>query len=237
MSITSECSILIVDDDERFRKSLGRLLGSTDLQGERCCLSAADCGEAALAHLSEHDTDCVLIDNCMPGGNGIDWIERLLEARPTTAIVMMTGNGDEQTAVTAMKRGAMDYLVKGSITPVALEKAIGNAVEKRRLRSAVESQRRELIEAERQRVMFESIGAACHHLGQPVTVLSAYLQLMQLQEKDPELLDMVANSLASVQAISDILDRLRNVNAYRTEPYLAVSDLCPERSDARILAI
>ena len=237
MSAATECRILIVDDDARFRSSVGRLLRSIDLHGERCCLAEADSGEAAFSHLSQVETDCVLIDNCMPGGNGVDWIERLLGARPTTAIVMITGNGDEETAVTAMKRGAMDYLVKGNITPVELERAIGNAVEKRRLRTAVETQRLELIEAERQRVMFESIGAACHHLAQPVTILSAYLQLMQQQEKDPALLKMLSNSRESVQAISDVLDRLRNVNAYRTESYLAASDLCPDNTDARILAI
>jgi hypothetical protein len=136
-----------------------------------------------------------------------------------------------------MKRGAMDYLVKGSITPSALARAIGNAVEKRRLRNAVEYQRGELLEAERQRVMFESIGAACHHLGQPATLLSAYLEMMQKQEKDPAILKMVNSSLTSVKAIADVLERLRNVNAYRTVPYLAAPSGDPECPDVRILEI
>ena len=237
MNETAECRILVVDDDARFRNSVVRLLRSIDVNGDRCQVAEADSGAAALSHLLAADADCVLIDNCMPGGNGVDWIERLLDARPTTALVMMTGNGDEETAVTAMKRGAMDYLVKGSITTTALTRAIGNVVEKRRLRDAVERQRSELMAAERQRVMFESIGAACHHLGQPTTVLSAYLQLMQRQEQDPALLAMVNNSLDSVQAIADVLDRLRNVNAYRTEPYLTATADDPNRSDVRILAI
>ena len=237
MNEAPECRILVVDDDARFRSSMERLLRSIDVHGVRCRVREADGGQAALSSLLAEDADCVLIDNCMPGGNGVDWIERLLEARPTTALVMITGNGDEETAVTAMKLGAIDYLVKGSITPAALARAIGNAVEKRRLRNAVEYQRGELLEAERQRVMFESIGAACHHLGQPATVLSAYLQLMQQQEQDPALLAMVNNSLDSVQAIADVLERLRNVNAYRTEPYLTATSDGPERSDVRILAI
>jgi len=185
MNTPSVCRILIVDDDSHFRNSLARLLRTLDLRGESCVVSETESGSAALAYVSAHEPDCVLIDNCMPGGNGVEWIEPLLEARPTTALVMMTGNGDEETAVTAMKRGAIDYLVKGGITPAALAQTLGNAVEKQRLRNAVERQREELIEAERQRVMFESIGAACHHLGQPVTVLSTYLQLMQRKEKDP----------------------------------------------------
>ncbi len=237
MNETAKCRILVIDDDARFRSSIKRLLRSVEVHGDRCQVFEADSGDAALLHLQAEEADCVLIDNFMPGGNGVDWIERLFEARPTTALVMITGNGDEETAVLAMKRGAMDYLVKGSITTAALSRAIGNAVEKRRLRNAVESQRRELMEAERQRVMFESIGAACHHLGQPVTVLSTYLQLMQRQENAPALLEMVNNSLASVQAISDVLDRLRNVNAYRTEPYLPAADGDQERTDERILAI
>ena len=60
---------------------------------------------------------------------------------------------------------------------------------------------------------------------------------MQRQEQDPALLAMVNNSLDSVQAIADVLDRLRNVNAYRTEPYLTATDDDPNRSDVRILAI
>jgi len=237
MNEASECRILVVDDDARFRSSIERLLRSVKVHGERCQVSEADSGDAALLHLQAEDADCVLIDNCMPGGNGVDWIERLLEARPTTTLVMITGNGDEATAVMAMKRGAMDYLVKGSITTAALSRAIGNAVENRRLRNAVESQRQELMEAERQRVMFESIGAACHHLGQPATLLCAYLELMQRQEKEPELLKMVNGALASVQAISDVLDRLRNVNAYRTESYLPAVDGDLESTNTRMLAI
>jgi len=237
MSEAASFKILIVDDDPRFRSSLVRLLRTLDLRGESCETVEAESGAEALAYVTEHPLDCVLTDNCMPGGNGVDWIERILQARPTVALIMMTGNGDENTAVTAMKRGAIDYLTKGSITPATLTRTIGNAVEKQRLRNAVEQQRGELIKAERQRVMFESIGAACHHLGQPVTVLSTYLQLMQMQEKDPALLEMVNSAMDSVSSITDILERLRRVNAYQTEPYLSVSDLNPSRTDERILAI
>ena len=237
MSKDSVCEIMVVDDEELFRNSMERMLRSINVKGESCKMIEADCGKAALSYLQKELVDCVLIDNCMPGGNGLDWIERLLEARPTIALVMITGNGDEETAVKAMKLGAMDYLTKGSISNASLERTISNAVEKKRLLNSVESQRKKLMEAERQRVMFESIGAACYHLGQPVTALSAYLQLMQTQEKNPDLLDMINQSLTCMQNITDVLDRLRNINDYRTEPYITYSKSDSENLDERILVI
>ncbi len=237
MSKNTVCKVMVIDDEELFRNSMGRMLRSINANGKSCMMIEADCGKAALAHLQEEPIDCVLIDNCMPGGNGLDWIERLIEARPTIALVMITGNGDEETAVKAMKLGAIDYLTKGSITNASLERTISNAVEKKGLQNSVESQRKKLMQAERQRVMVESIGAACHHLGQPATALSAYLQLMQAKEKDVDLLGMIDQSLSCMTKITDVLERLRNIDDYRTEPYITYSKSDSENLEERILVI
>jgi len=84
----------------------------------------------------------------------------------------------------------------------------------------IEEQSSQLVEAERQRVMIESLGAACHHLGQPATVITAYLSLMEKGELPPETHEMVVHCREAAQSISDILCRLPRVAQYRTEPYL-----------------
>ncbi len=77
----------------------------------------------------------------------------------------------------------------------------------------------EILVAERQRVMIESLGAACHHIGQPTTVLLLYLS--QLQSRDPEVFrtNNLGPCLDAVKEISDILQQLRETSEYRTVPY------------------
>jgi signal transduction histidine kinase len=103
--------------------------------------------------------------------------------------------------------------------------------------AAVERQSRALIKAEQHRVMIETLGAACHHLGQPATVIRTYLELMRKRETSPELAAMITECLAASDAVSDVLVRLRQVASYRTEPYLPAGDLSAAREDARILKV
>lgn len=78
-------------------------------------------------------------------------------------------------------------------------------------------------EAERRRVMLESFGAACHHLGQPATVLLANLDIMkQHLEKtdDKTFLELLENSIAALETLGGIMHKLNTVNEYRTTKYL-----------------
>ena len=77
-------------------------------------------------------------------------------------------------------------------------------------------------ETERQRVMLESLGAACHHLGQPATVLVANLGLIQsrLDTSDKLIDGLVDNCLDAAKRLGDVLHKLNEVNEYRTTRYL-----------------
>jgi hypothetical protein len=101
----------------------------------------------------------------------------------------------------------------------------------------IESSSRSQLRAEQHRVMIETVGAACHHLGQPVTVITAYLELMRKKETDPELIHMIAECQAAADEVAAILHRLKTVAQYRTEPYLTAKDAGDGRPDERILKI
>lgn len=89
-----------------------------------------------------------------------------------------------------------------------------------------------LREAERQRVMLESIGAACHHMSQPATVLLTNIELMQrLEYQGKEMKDLAAMSKEAAQSLGSILRKLNAVDKYQTESYLlGEADSQPERS-------
>lgn len=84
----------------------------------------------------------------------------------------------------------------------------------------IEKQSDEIVAAERQRVMLESLGAACHHIGQPATIIMLYLS--RLREENPTEFENqnLAQCLSAVQDIGEILKKLKKVSEYRTVPYV-----------------
>jgi DNA-binding NtrC family response regulator len=104
--------ILVVDDERGLREALADKLRHAGYHVE-----VADSAESALACIAAVDPQVVLTDLRMPGLSGLDLTERIRADRPETDVVVMTGHEDMESAVGAMKAGAVDYLVK----PVRLE--------------------------------------------------------------------------------------------------------------------
>ncbi|MCX7590157.1 MAG: methyl-accepting chemotaxis protein [Kiritimatiellae bacterium] len=107
----------------------------------------------------------------------------------------------------------------------------------RRMQKTIKAQAEQILQAERQRVMIESLGAACHHLGQPATVLRIAIRYLEKHARTDEERATISHCSEAVEAIADILERLRHVSQYRTVPYLVLDEDGSPRSDARILDI
>ncbi len=89
----------------------------------------------------------------------------------------------------------------------------------RALVQTIRAQSDEIVEAERQRVMIESLGAACHHIGQPTTVLSLYLSRLRDMQPEAFAAQDLEPCLEAVDSIAGILRKLKQVSEYRTVPY------------------
>ncbi|MDA1000770.1 MAG: sigma-54 dependent transcriptional regulator [bacterium] len=99
--------ILVVDDEERMRHLLERLLG-----GEGYEVRTASNGADALRLLSEADSDLVISDVRMPGMDGLTLLRTLKEQGSSAVVIMMTAFGTVSSAVEAMNAGAYHYLTK-----------------------------------------------------------------------------------------------------------------------------
>ncbi|HNV71831.1 MAG TPA: sigma-54 dependent transcriptional regulator [Candidatus Ozemobacteraceae bacterium] len=99
--------ILIVDDEDMIRFTLRE---SLERQGYRV-LDFAN-GEDFLAHFQQKGGDIVMLDIRLPGMSGLDVLKELKHLDASTPVIMMTAYGDVETAVTAMKLGATDYISK-----------------------------------------------------------------------------------------------------------------------------
>jgi DNA-binding NtrC family response regulator len=136
--ITAGVRALVVDDDRAVRSALRINLVKAGLQ-----VLLAESAERALAILEESAPDLVITDVRMPGMGGVELLGHIRRRWPETAVVVMTGYGNVDDAVTAMKAGAADYIIK-PISKSELLVILERALEARALRAEVLALRREV---------------------------------------------------------------------------------------------
>jgi two-component system response regulator FixJ len=100
-------TVYVVDDDRAIRRSLSLFLATVGMQS-RPYLNGAD----FLADVSHLPPGCVLLDFRMPDRDGLQVLEQLAERLPLFPTIVMTGHGDIDIAVRAMKLGATDFIEK-----------------------------------------------------------------------------------------------------------------------------
>ena len=122
---TGPIRILVVDDHTLFRRGLTALL----MRDPRLTVvgDAADAGQAQ-RKAQELQPDLILLDNHLPGVNGVDALPALLEAAPAARILMLTVSEDESDLAAALRGGAAGYLLK-TIEGDALTQAIERAMQ------------------------------------------------------------------------------------------------------------
>ncbi len=121
-------SILLIDDDETSRQALTLLLGKI------YSVTSAASGYEARKLLAAEQFDIVISDLRLPDCSGIDILKQIKSLSPTTEVVMITGYASAETAVSAMKEGAFDYVTK-PLNFDELKMILVKATEKRQLLS------------------------------------------------------------------------------------------------------
>src|SRR5262249_35675490 len=124
--------VLVVEDEEYVRSSLGELLVQRGFDVDLTA-SAGD----ALASLARSPVDVVLTDLRMPGSDGLELVKRMQAAYPLIPVVILTGQGTIASAVECIKAGASDYILKPA-DPDALEVALDRALRTRALQREVD---------------------------------------------------------------------------------------------------
>jgi two-component system nitrogen regulation response regulator NtrX len=120
-------SILIVDDEPGVRSALGGVL-----RDEGYTVDAVESGEACLDRLGRRAFDVVVLDIWLPGMDGLATLARMRERQVDAQVVIISGHGNVESAVRAIKMGAFDFVEK----PLSLEKtvlAVRNALRQRHL--------------------------------------------------------------------------------------------------------
>ena len=184
--------VLVIDDEMGPRESL-RMLLKPNYQ-----VYTADNVEAGLRILREKKPDAVISDIRMPGTSGIDGLRKIREIDPHVAVIMLTGFGALETAKEALRLGANDYISK-PFDAREMRELIGRNVERTRVQrtgvnAAAEIKElnncllKELAQKERLASLGQASAEFVHDLGNPLTIVWGYVQLLakKLEQSEKE---------------------------------------------------
>jgi two-component sensor histidine kinase len=203
-------TLLYIDDDEALARLVSR--GLTRLGFN--VVHAAD-GEAGLARLQEGGIDVIALDQYMPGLDGLETLARILKMPNAPPVVFVTASQDSRIAVTALKAGAADYLVKdtlGDFIPL-LHVAVEGALKQAMIRKARDDAEAEVhasrdryaaLAAERE-VLLREVN---HRVGNSLQIIASLLHLQANSSNQDGVKAALTNAMGRVAAVAQVHRRL-----------------------------
>lgn len=209
--MTDEKTIaLYIDDDADLARLVQRGLRRLGFVVEH----AAD-GETGLARIRQGGVDVVALDQHMPGLDGLETLARIRALDNPPPVVFVTASLDSRIAVTALKAGAADYLVKdaqGDFIPL-LGVAVAGALNGARIRQAKEAAEAEVraardryaaLAAERE-VLLREVN---HRVGNSLQIIASLLHLQASSTEDADVKAALTNAMGRVAAVAQVHRRL-----------------------------
>jgi two-component system, sensor histidine kinase and response regulator len=213
MTDPPHASILIVDDEAAHLKAL-----CDTLSIEGYTTTGTQSARSALDMLREQPFDVLLTDLMMPEMNGIALLNAARELSPDIACIVMTGHGTIDSAVEAMKGGAIDYVLK-PIKLNALMQVIARGLQIRRLHRVIDQRTRELEQANKDLEAFSY--SISHDLRAPLRVVDAFCQMFLEDYGDTipaEGRRMLDRARAGSQRMSQLIDDLLAFARFGSKP-------------------
>ena len=142
--------VLIIDDERPIRNSLKEIL-----EYEKLKISEATNGIEGLESITKNDFDLILCDIKMPGMDGIELLSKIQELKPEVPVIMISGHGNVETAVDALKKGAYDFIEK----PIDLNRllvTVRNALDRANLVEETKKLRKKLPQSKNSPIIGES---------------------------------------------------------------------------------
>lgn len=205
--------ILLVEDDEDDYIVARRLLAK--VYGDGFDLEWVQDYEGALAALREQRSDVCLLDFRMGAHDGLELLRAAGANELSVPVILMTGQGDRETDIEAMRAGAADYLVKGNLDGADLERSIRYAIQQRKGVEArtklVREQEARAQAEEANRLKDEFLATVSHELRTPLNAIIGWVALLRLGKLDEvqnarALETIERNARAQGQLIDDLLD-------------------------------
>lgn len=205
--------VLVIDDEMGPRESL-RMLLKPSYQ-----VHTADSVEKGLKLLTEKRPDAIVMDIRMPGMTGIEGLRKIRQIDPHLSVIMLTGFGALETAKEALRLGANDYISK-PFDAREMREVISRNVERTRIHRTSENAADEIKELNNrllqelaQKERLASLGQASaefvHDIGNPLTIVWGYVQLLAKKLEDSEKTGDTPQSASSNKELEIIEQNVR----------------------------
>ncbi|HEU5382366.1 MAG TPA: response regulator, partial [Ktedonobacteraceae bacterium] len=222
--------VLIVDDDTALLHALPQTIA---LRMKGVQVDISDSAPAALQQAKNHEYDAIVSDIKMPGMDGIALIEQLQTLCPDTPTLLITGHGERDLAIQALRVGAYDFIQK-PIDRDYFITALQHAISTRQMRRQIAEQQQALeqytrhleqIVAERTRDLVEAnatkdifMSMVSHELKTPLTTLKGITQMLcrRVERGDPVELKNLALLENSVRRMELLVNDLLNTSMVET---------------------
>ncbi len=208
--------ILIVDDEPGIRSGIKRVLrnfmvGFPFMEDDfEFVAIEAETGEIALDIIQNEPIDIILLDNKLPGIQGIDLLEKINKMKLDSVVMMITSYASLDLAVKATNQGAYNFVPK-PFTPQELKSAIEGITKHLFLKRMTRK-----MKEEGKQIRFQFLSVLSHELKSPINAVEGYLQIMQekqVGESIEDYMSMIDRSLVRLQGmrnlIMDMLDLTR----------------------------
>ncbi len=238
--------VLVIDDEMGPRESL-RMLLKPSYQ-----VHTADSVESGLRLLTEKKPDAIVMDIRMPGMTGIEGLRRIRQIDPHLSVIMLTGFGALDTAKEALRLGANDYISK-PFDAREMREVISRNVERTRLHrtsehaaSEIKELNNRLLQELAQKERLASLGQASaefvHDIGNPLTIVLGYVQLLGKKLEESERADPNAATTnkeleiieQNVRLCRDLLAMWQSYGSEEAAPHrlISISDIVREVVDS-----
>lgn len=129
--IETKMTVLLIEDDPTDALLIRIYLEKAPIGSFK--LETADRLSVGIAQIAKGGIQAVLLDLSLPDSHGLDTFTRLHTSAPHIPILILTSHDDQELGIIAVREGAQDYLIKGQISGMTLERALRYAVERQRL--------------------------------------------------------------------------------------------------------
>ena len=203
-------TVLYIDDDEALARLVTRGLTRSGFN-----VVHAASGIQGLERLAQGGIDVIALDQYMPGLDGLETLERILAIAHAPPVVFVTASQDSAIAVTALKAGALDYLVKdvqGDFIPL-LQVAVNGALRQARMQKARDDAEAEVhasrdryaaLAAEREMLLRE----VNHRVGNSLQIIASLLHLQANSSTQDDVKAALTNAMGRVAAVAQVHRRL-----------------------------
>lgn len=200
--------ILIIEDDESGRENLADIL---ELDGHQ--VVGASNASQSLERCRDDEFDCIIVDWKLPDESANRLIPRLQELQPDRPIIVVTGYGDVDLVVSAMRSGVYDYLEK-PVNPSVLNATLARVAERQQYRQQLESVQQQLLSAERLAAIGQMVAGLAHESRNAFQRSQAGLEMLELNlEGDEDNLKIVAKIQKALEELQKLYEEVREYAA------------------------